>query len=105
MRRLIRSFIRHPVAPNLAMLSLIVLGLWATAQLSRQLLPTFALNFVNVSVEWPGAAAEDVEALITQPLEDQLISVAGLRTIESTSINGQAKVTLEFPQGDRKSVV
>ena len=99
MRKLIRSFIRHPVAPNLAMLILIVLGLWATAQLSRQLLPSFALNFVNVSVEWPGASAEDVEALITQPLEDQLISVDGLRTIESTSSNGQAKVTLEFPQG------
>ena len=99
MRRIIRSFIRHPVAPNLAMLSMIVLGLWASGQLSRQLLPAFALNFVNVSVTWAGASAEDVEALITQPLEDQLISVDGLRTIESTSNSGQSKVTLEFPQG------
>jgi multidrug efflux pump subunit AcrB len=97
-RRLIRSFIRHPVAPNLAMLTMIVLGIWATGQLARQLLPSFALNFVSVSVEWPGASAEDVEALITQPLEDQLISIDGLRTIESTSSSGQSKVTLEFPQ-------
>ncbi|MGI9343215.1 MAG: efflux RND transporter permease subunit [Gammaproteobacteria bacterium] len=99
MHGIIRTFIRHPVAPNLAMLSIIVLGLWASAQLSRQLLPAFALNFVNVSVTWPGASAEDVEALVTQPLEDQLISVDGLRTIESTSSTGLAKVTLEFPQG------
>jgi multidrug efflux pump subunit AcrB len=98
-QNLIRAFIRHPVAPNLAMLSMIVLGIWATGQLSRQLLPAFALNFVNVTVAWPGASAEDVEALITQPLEDQLISVNDLRSIESTSSTGQAKVTLEFPQG------
>ena len=99
MHKIIRTFIRHPVAPNLAMLSMIVLGIWATGQLTRQLLPNFALNFVSVSVEWPGSSAEDVEALITQPLEDRLISVDGLRTIESTSSNGQSKVTLEFPQG------
>ena len=99
MQGIIRAFIRHPVAPNLAMLTMIVLGIWATGQLSRQLLPAFALNFVKVSVTWPGASAEDVEALITQPLEDQLISVDGLRTIESTSGNGLAEVTLEFPQG------
>ena len=99
MQNLIRAFIRHPVAPNLAMLSMIVLGIWATGQLSRQLLPAFALNFVNVTVSWPGASAEDVEALITQPLEDQLISVDDLRSIESNSSTGQAKVTLEFPQG------
>lgn len=99
MRRLIRSFIRHPVAPNLAMLTMILLGLWATGQLARQLLPTFALNVVSVNVEWPGASAEDVEALITQPLEDQLISIDDLRTLDSTSSNGQSKVTLEFPQG------
>ena len=98
MRKLIRTFIRHPVAPNLAMLTIIVLGIWATGQLARQLLPTFALNVVNVSVEWPGASAEDVEALITQPLEDRLIGIDDLRTIESTSGNGLSKVTLEFPQ-------
>jgi len=98
-QNIIRAFIRHPVAPNLAMLTMIVLGIWATGQVSRQLLPSFALNFVSVTVAWPGASAEDVEALITQPLEDQLISADGLRTIESTSSTGLAKVTLEFPQG------
>ena len=55
MRKIIRAFIRHPVAPNLAMLTMIVLGIWATGQLSRQLLPSFALNYVNVTVAWPGS--------------------------------------------------
>lgn len=85
------------------MLSMIVLGLWATGQLTRQLLPTFALNFVKVSVEWPGAAAEDIEALLTQPLEDQLISVDGLRTIESKSGGSRSELTLEFPQNTNMS--
>ena len=97
MIKVIRSFIRHPVAPNLAMLTIVIVGFWSTAQLSRQLLPNFALNIINVEVEWPGAAAEDVEALITQPFEDELIGVEGLSKIDSTSANGSAKLTLEFP--------
>ena len=41
MNNLIRSFVRHPVAPNLAMMIMIIAGVWATAQLTRQLLPAY----------------------------------------------------------------
>jgi multidrug efflux pump subunit AcrB len=79
------------------MLIMIIAGLWATAQLSRQLLPTFALNVITVNVTWQGASATDVEALVTQPLEDELLGVDDLRSMESTSRDGQSQLSLEFP--------
>ncbi len=98
MQNLIRAFIRHPVAPNLAMLVMILAGVFATAQLTRQLLPTFALNAITVEVIWQGASATDVEGLIAQPLEDELLAVDDLRSIQSTSRDGLARLTLEFPE-------
>jgi multidrug efflux pump subunit AcrB len=96
MNGLIRSFVRHPVAPNLAMLVMIIAGIWATSKLTRQLLPAFAINVVSVSVTWPGAAAEDVESSITQPLEDALLGLDEVRAVNSTSRDGSSKVDIEY---------
>jgi len=92
----IRIFVRHPVAPNLAMLVMIIAGIWATSQLTRQLLPAFAINVVTVSVEWPGAAAEDVETSVTQPLEDALLGLDQVRNITSASRDGRSQVDIEY---------
>ncbi len=99
MTRLIQAFVRHPVAPNLAMVVMILAGVWATGQLTRQVMPTFALNVVTIQVVWPGSSAEDVEASITQPLEDQLLALDELTGMSSTSRDGLAQLDLEFPEG------
>ena len=95
---LIRAFVRHPVAPNLAMIVMVLAGLWALSNLTRQLLPAFELNLVTVTVVWTGAAAEDVEEAVTQPLEDELLGIGEVKNVLSTSRDGQGVVTLEFPQ-------
>ncbi len=96
---LIRTFVRHPVAPNLAMIVMILAGIWALGKLSRQLLPAFQLNLVTVTVVWSGASAEDVEEAVTQPLEDELLGLAAVKNVLSTSRDGQGVVTLEYPEG------
>ena len=98
MTKLIQAFVRHPVAPNLAMVVMILSGIWATGQLTRQVMPTFQLNLISIQVVWPGSTAEDVEAAITQPLEDQLLGLDELRSLNSTSRDGLAQVDLEFPE-------
>lgn len=97
MHDLIRTFVRHPVAPNLAMLVMILAGLWAMTQLTRQLLPAFAINVISVSVSWPGAAAEDVEKSVTQPLEDSLLGLDEVRSVTSVSRDGTSQVDIEYP--------
>jgi len=96
MLNLIRTFVRHPVAPNLAMLVMIIAGVWASSQLTRQLLPAFAINVVTVSVEWPGASAEDVESSLTQPLEDSLVGLDEVRGVTSASRDGRTEINIEY---------
>ena len=98
MNSIIQSFVRHPVAANLAMVVMILAGIWATGQLTRQVMPTFQLDVITIQVAWPGSSAEDVESAITQPLEDQLLGLDALRTISSTSRDGLSQVSLEFPE-------
>ncbi len=96
---LIGIFAQHPVAANLLMLMMILAGIWALTKLNIQFFPNFDLDRVSVRVVWSGAAAEDVETSITNPLERELRTLDGLRKITSTSANGVASLTLEYEEG------
>ena len=61
---LIGLFVRHPTAANLLMALMIIGGLFALDRMNTQFFPDFGIDVVAVSVEWPGASAEDVDANI-----------------------------------------
>lgn len=96
---LIGIFAQHKVAANLLMIMMILAGAWALAKLNTQFFPNFALDVVTVRVTWTGAAAEDVEESITNPLERELRYLSGLKKLTSTSSNGIASLSLEFEEG------
>ena len=96
---LLGVFAQHKVACNLLMLIMILVGAWALDRLNTQFFPNIALDLVRVSVEWTGASAEDVEAAITDPLEQQLRTVDGLRQMTSNSAAGSASIVLEYEEG------
>ncbi len=97
--RIVGAVAAHPVACNLLMAVLILVGAFALFRLGTQFFPTFSLNFVNVQVTWPGAAAEDVAAAMTAPLERELRGLGELREMTSTSSQGSARIVLEFEEG------
>lgn len=92
-------FVRHKVAANLVMLVMLMIGVLGLMRMNIQFFPTFALDFVTVRVVWSGAAAEDIEQAITQPLEQRLRSLEGLKSMTSTSAQGVSNITLEFVEG------
>jgi multidrug efflux pump subunit AcrB len=98
-RGLIGFFVHHRVAANLVMLVMLLGGALGIARMNIQFFPTFALDVVSVRVVWSGASAEDVEAGITNPLEQRLRSLQGLKRMTSTSAQGIANITLEFVEG------
>ena len=61
---LIEIFTHHKVASNLTMVLMLMAGVWAISMLNVQLNPTRTQNYVNVSIVWRGASAEDMEKLI-----------------------------------------
>ncbi|WP_444677099.1 efflux RND transporter permease subunit [Halomonas sp. E19] len=98
-RGVIGFFVHHRVAANLVMLAMLLGGVLGIARMNVQFFPSFALDVVSVRVVWSRASAEDIEQGITNPLEQRLRSLDGLKRMTSTSAQGVASITLEFVEG------
>ena len=88
--------IRRPVFAVVVSLLLVVLGVMSFLRLTLRELPNIDPPIVSVSVDYPGASAAVVETRVTQILEDGLSGIEGINTIQSSSRNGRADVTIEF---------
>ena len=88
MSAILASFARHRIAPNVLMFVILLLGLWSLDRLNIQLLPDLNLNLLQVSVEFDGASAQDVERGVTIPLENTLSGNADIDTFRSRSQAG-----------------
>ncbi|XOV87980.1 MAG: efflux RND transporter permease subunit [Pseudomonadota bacterium] len=96
MQGIIDLFTRHPVAANLAMIMMVLSGLWAADRINTQLDPTVEWPIVFVYANWRGASAEDVEQLVIVPIEQKLGSLAHLQEISSTSYTGGGRIRIQF---------
>jgi multidrug efflux pump subunit AcrB len=94
----IHLFARHPVAANLLMAMMIILGGYSLTKLNKQFFPNFALDYISVRVIWPGASAEDVERSITVPLEQALRTLDGAKEMTSTSTRGVSVIVIEYEE-------
>ncbi len=98
-KSLLEIFATHPVAMNILMAIVLILGYVVLLRMNIQFFPTFDINYVRVSTNWPGAAAEDVERSITNRLELGLKNIDNLKDITSTSRLGSSTILLEFNSG------
>ena len=77
-------------------LTLVLFGFIALAGLKVNLLPDLSYPTLTVRTEYEGAAPEDVEKLVTRPLEEMLSIVSGMVEISSISAPGLSEIVLEF---------
>ena len=98
-RREYRMAIRRPVATSMLFLILIVFGWRSYQNLPINLMPDISYPSLTVHTEYEGAAPEDVEMLITRPLEELLSIVSGMVEISSVSSPGLSEIILEFTWG------
>jgi len=98
---IIGLFARHATAPNLLMISLVILGIFSLTRLNRQFFPNFEVPVVVVTVNWPGASAEDVEKNILEVLEPELRYIDNIEKTTSYAREGVGTISLEFqPSAD-----
>ena len=64
--------VNNPVLANMLMLIIIIFGLYAWINLPRELTPEIALQSTFVTTIYPGASPEEVEKLVTAPIEDAI---------------------------------
>ena len=94
-----RAAIRRPVAVAMLFVSIIVFGWKSYQQLPVNLMPNISYPTLTVRTEYEGAAPEDVEKLVSRPIEETLSIVSGLVEISSVSSPGVSEVMLEFTWG------
>ncbi|MDM7457206.1 MAG: efflux RND transporter permease subunit [Tepidimonas sp.] len=101
--RLLRALItNHPLA-NIAFVVILLMGLLAYLQMPRERDPEINFNWVNVTAVLPGASAEDVERLVTNPLEDAIKGVADIRFVSSSSRENVASLLIRFGELDERT--
>lgn len=96
---MIGTFIKRPVFTTMIVMLLVVFGLGAYPSLGIDLNPDVEYPIVNVTVTYTGASPEEIESLITKPIEDAVSSVSGIKSLSSVSREGASQVTLEFEFG------
>ena len=99
-----RLALRRPVTMTMLFLTLIVFGWKSYRQLPINLMPDISYPTLTVRTEYEGAAPEDVEKLVTRPLEETLSIVSGMVEISSISSAGLSEVILEFAWGTDMNV-
>ncbi|WP_299154957.1 efflux RND transporter permease subunit [uncultured Tateyamaria sp.] len=96
---MIGYFARHPVAANLLMVLIVILGVSVITGLERETFPRFAADTVRVSVAYPGASALDVDEEICAPLDTAIGGTTGLTDFECLSLEGRGVATAELSEG------
>src|SRR5579863_4488256 len=71
-------------------------GIYSLTHTSFSVFPEFAPPFVAVQTESPGLSPEQVELLVTQPVENAINGVTGIESLRSTSIQGLSVITVIF---------
>jgi multidrug efflux pump subunit AcrB len=97
--RTARLFITSPVTPMILIVSLF-LGLIGLMFTPRQEDPQISVPLIDVFVQYPGASAEQVASLVTEPLERILMEIPGVRHTYTASERGRAMVTVRFKVGE-----
>ncbi|HYE85411.1 MAG TPA: efflux RND transporter permease subunit [Vicinamibacterales bacterium] len=88
--------IKRPVFATMVIVSFMVLGIVSLGRLGIDLFPEVNFPFVNVSIVYPGAGPEEVETLVTRPIEDAVAGINGVKRVVSTSTEGFSRVGVEL---------
>lgn len=88
--------VRRPVLAAVLSLLLVAFGLLSFERLALREYPDIDPPVVTVQTTYPGASAAVVETKITQPIEDAIAGIEGIKTIGSSSLDGLSIISVEF---------
>ncbi len=88
--------IKRPVFISCVLLLVMVLGAAAFIKLPVDLFPDVTLPVVTVTTPYPGAGPKEIETLVSKPLEEEIGTISGVKTIRSTNLEGTSVVIAEF---------
>ena len=88
--------IKRPVLSTVFVLIILLLGGIGYTYLAVREYPSVDNPIITVSVSYPGANADVIEKQITEPLEQNINGIPGIRSLMSSSSQGNSRITVEF---------
>ncbi len=88
--------IKRPVLATVMVLIIVIFGVIGYTNLAVREYPSVDNPIITVNVSYPGANAEVIENQITEPLEQNINGIPGIRSLVSRSSQGSSRITVEF---------
>ncbi len=96
---LTRLAVNRPVTTLMACLIVAILGINSLSKLAIDLMPDVTLPVVSITTVYQGASPEEIETVLTRPLEQALGAVEGVEQLTSTSLEGSSIIRAQFAWG------
>jgi len=100
MKSVIRWAIKNKPAMNTLMIAILVVGTASMFIMRREVFPGFELEYIVITVPYPGASPEEVEEGICQKIEEAVRATDGIKKIISVAREGAGTVLLELKSGE-----
>jgi cobalt-zinc-cadmium resistance protein CzcA len=97
--QIVATALAQPLLVLVAAVALAGAGVWSFSRLPIDAYPDLSPPIVSITTEWPGQAAEEVERLITVPIETEMNGTPGVHVQRSISFFGLSAVDLTFEDG------
>ena len=88
--------VRRPVALSCLIIGLTLLGFNAYRKMGLELMPRTDLPFITIVTIYPGASPEQIETDIAKRIEDQIVTIDGLKHVNSSCMENVCQTLLEF---------
>ena len=88
--------IRRPVMASVLTIIILLFGFIGYSYLGVREYPSVDNPIISVTCSYPGANADVIENQITEPLEQNINGIPGIRSMSSVSSQGQSRITVEF---------
>ena len=97
--KLIKGSINRPVGVIMIVVLALILGALSVRNLAVDLFPKMDLPIAVVATSYPGAAPQEVEELISKPIESAVGTIEGMDTIQSISQPSSSLIVMQFKFG------
>ena len=98
MKSVFRVSVNNPVLVHMITIAVIVFGSYMLINMPRELERDMSFNWVLIWVVYPGVSPDEMEKLITKPIEDEIADVNKIESITSTAAEGFTGISVKFDQ-------
>lgn len=99
MKSIITHFIKFPVAVNVIILAIVVLGTFGMLSLKSSFFPLQDSKFIDITISYPGASPQEMEEGVVLKIEDNLRGIVGIDRFTSASSENTASINVEALKG------